>query len=260
MTRPVPRKALAAAAVVAAGVLLFAGYLRLSGTVVVGSDGGTIALQAWDMLHGNVLLHGWAMSDVSFYPTELPEYVLVERLHGLSPETVHIAGAVTYTIVVLLAALVAKGSAAKDGAEGREGVTRALIAAGIMLAPAPGFGTSTLLLSPDHFGSTVPVLLMWTVFSRGVPTNPPGPPPATPPVTVSPARKARWAVAGRRSRSSLALAAALPSVSLPVAVGVILAVGVVADPLVEVTGVAPIVLICGIRATQRARRGESWWS
>ncbi|HEX6527994.1 MAG TPA: hypothetical protein VF070_49425 [Streptosporangiaceae bacterium] len=213
MTRPVTRGALGAAAVVAAGVLLFAGYLRLSGTVIVGSDGGTIALQAWDMLHGNVLLHGWAMSDVSFYSTELPEYVLVERLHGLSPDVVHIAGALTYTIAVLLAAWLAKGRAT-----GREGVTRALMAAGIMLAPAPGFGTSTLLLSPDHFGSTIPVLLAWVVIDRCEVRN-----------------------------------------YVPVLVGVILAVGVVADPLAEVTGVAPMVLICGIRAVQRARRDEPWW-
>ena len=200
----------------AAGVLLFAGYLRLSGTVVVGSDGGTIALQAWDMLHGNVLLHGWAMSDVSFYPTELPEYVLVERLHGLGPETVHIAGAATYTIVVLLAAVAAQG---RTG--GREGITRALIAAGIMLAPAPGFGASTLLLSPDHFGSTVPVLLAWLVIDG-------------------------W---GMRRPAPAAVAA----------VGVILAAGVVADPLVEVTGVVPMVLIFAIRAVQRARTRQHYW-
>jgi hypothetical protein len=181
--------------------------------VVVGSDGGTIALQAWDMLHGNVLLHDWAMSDVSFYPTELPEYTLVERLNGFSPEVVHIAGALTYTILVLLAGLVAKGRAT-----GREAVVRVLIAAGIMLAPAPGFGSSTLLLSPDHFGSTVPVLLAWLVVDQCPP---------------------RWWV--------------------PAAAGAILAWGVLADPLVQVTGVAPMVVVCGIRASQRARAGRAWW-
>ena len=30
-----------------------------------------ILLMGQDLLHGNVLLHGWHMSDVSFYPTEL---------------------------------------------------------------------------------------------------------------------------------------------------------------------------------------------
>jgi hypothetical protein len=46
------------AAVVLAGTGLFACYLLQSRTYEVNSDGGANALQAWDMLHGNVLLHG----------------------------------------------------------------------------------------------------------------------------------------------------------------------------------------------------------
>ena len=41
----------------AAAVLLFC-YLRIAGTVPVLSDGAANALQAQDMLHGNLLLHG----------------------------------------------------------------------------------------------------------------------------------------------------------------------------------------------------------
>jgi hypothetical protein len=60
-------------------VVLFVCYLRLSRTQPVVSDGASNALQAWDMLHGNWLLRGWTVSDVSFYTTELPEYVAVGR-------------------------------------------------------------------------------------------------------------------------------------------------------------------------------------
>src|SRR4051794_15940546 len=49
---------------------LFVGYLRMSRSRAVNADGASNALQAWDMLHGNPLLHGWTVSDVSFYPTE----------------------------------------------------------------------------------------------------------------------------------------------------------------------------------------------
>src|ERR1035438_1782931 len=66
------------AAVAAAGLVLFVCYWRLSRTALINSDGASNALQAWDMLHGNLLLHGWNLSDVSFYTTELPEYMLVE--------------------------------------------------------------------------------------------------------------------------------------------------------------------------------------
>ena len=38
---------------------LFAFYLRISFIGSVTSDGANNALQAWDMLHGHLLLHGW---------------------------------------------------------------------------------------------------------------------------------------------------------------------------------------------------------
>ncbi len=145
----------------AACVLLFGCYLRISQTAAVNSDGAANALQAWDMLHGNVLLHGWWLSDVSFYTTELPEYMLVELARGLSPGVVHVAAAVTYTLGVLLAALLAMGRAG-----GRTGLTRALLAAGIMLAPQLGGGVSTLLLSPDHVGTSVALLAVWLIIDR----------------------------------------------------------------------------------------------
>jgi hypothetical protein len=152
------------AAAVAAGLVLFVCYWRLSQTAVVNSDGASNALQAWDMLHGNLLLHGWTLSDVSFYTTELPQYMLLESVLGVSAGVVHVAGAMTYTLMVVLAALLAKGRAT-----GRAGLIRAVIAAGIMLAPEPGNGIYTLILSPDHVGTVVPVLVAWLILDRARP-------------------------------------------------------------------------------------------
>jgi hypothetical protein len=147
----------------AAGALAaFTAYLRLAQTRAVNSDGASQALQAWDMLHGNPLLRGWTVSDVSFYTTELPQYALVELIRGLRADVVDIAAAMTYTLVVLLAALVAKGNAS-----GREALARVAVAAGIMLAPQLGSGTNVLLSSPDHIGTSVPLLLTWLVLDRG---------------------------------------------------------------------------------------------
>jgi len=142
-------------------VVGFVAYLRLSWTLPVNSDGASQALMAWDMLHGNVLLHGWTMGDVTYYTTELPEYMAVELVRGLNQDAVHAAAALTYTLAVLLAALLAKGTST-----GREAVARVLIAVGIMLAPQLGAGTLTLLSSPDHFGTSVPVLLAWVIVDR----------------------------------------------------------------------------------------------
>ena len=148
-----------------AAVVLMVCYLRIAGTVPVTSDGAGNALQAWDMLHGNLLLHGWWVTDVSFYTTELPQYALVEAAAGLRPEVVHICAAMTYTLLVLLAAYVARGRA-----RGAEGVVRAVLAAGVMLAPEPGVAVQILLSSPDHVGTAVPVLLLLLLLDRGRPS------------------------------------------------------------------------------------------
>jgi hypothetical protein len=156
------RRALFAGAVILAGIVLFFCYFRLSRTFQLDSDGASNALQAWAMLHGNPLLRGWTLSDVSFYTTELPEYMLVELVHGLNGEVVHIAAGLTYTLLVVLVALVAKGQAT-----GRRAALRMLIAAGIMISPQLGFGVHVLLMQPDHTGTSVPVLLAWLLVDRG---------------------------------------------------------------------------------------------
>jgi hypothetical protein len=142
----------------AAAVLLWC-YHRLSWTVPATSDGAAIALQAQDMLHGNWLLHGWTVGDVTFHTTELPEYAAIEWFRGLGPGVIHAAAAVTYTLLVLLAGLLARGRA-----HGRDGVVRALLASGIMLAPQLGYGAFVLLLSPDHVGTQVPLLAGWLLL------------------------------------------------------------------------------------------------
>src|SRR3984893_5983065 len=133
------------AAYVTAGVTLFFCYRWLAETQAVTSDGAANALQAWAMLHGNPLLRGWMVGDVTFYTTELPEYMGVELIRGLGPDVVHVAAAFTYTLLVLLAGLLAKGRA-----RGREALGRVLIAAGIMIAPQLHLRASIVLLAADH--------------------------------------------------------------------------------------------------------------
>src|SRR5512142_39817 len=178
----------------------FTAYLRLARTWAVNSDGAANALQAWDMLHGNLLLHGWLLSDVSFYTTELPQYMLIEAVRGLGPGVVNLAAAMTYTLLVLLAGLLAKGDAG-----GREGLTRFLLAAGIVLAPQLS-AASTLLQAPDHTGTAVPLLVVWLVIDRAHP---------------------HWLV--------------------PVAVCIMLAWIMAADPIVLLTGIVPIAVAAGAR-------------
>ena len=140
---------------------LFVAYLHQARTQLVDSDGAAQALQAWDILHGNVLLHGWILGDASFYTTELPYWALIEAFDGLRPDAVHLGAAVTYTLIVVLTAAVARGRS-----RGREGVLRALIGAGVVAAPAGGVTSYALLSAPDHTGTTVPILVALLIFDR----------------------------------------------------------------------------------------------
>ena len=150
-----------AAALVVAGAVLFWCYLLESRTQAGNSDSAGMVLQGWQMLHGNPLLRGWFLSDVSFYTFEVPLDGLAAVAGGYTADTVHVAAALVYALLVLAAALLAKGKA-----RGPEGVVRALLAAGILVAPGLSPGAHVLLLAPDHTGIGVPVLLTLLLVDR----------------------------------------------------------------------------------------------
>jgi hypothetical protein len=144
---------------------LWASYVRFSQTVSTNSDGASNALQAWQLLHGNPLLRGWVLSDVSFYTTELPQYMLVELVAGLNANVIHIAAGMTYTLALIGAAALAAGRV-----RGWAAVIGACIAAGIMLDPQGADGVVILLSSPDHIGTSVPIMAAWLILDRTRPS------------------------------------------------------------------------------------------
>src|SRR3984957_4611668 len=194
---------LAPAAAAVGIVLLFVAYLQLSRTYTVNSDSANIMLMSWDMLHGNVLLHGWYLSDVSFSPTELPQYAMLEGLLGLHAGIAHIAAAMTYTLVLIFAVLLARGRIS-----GRAAWPRMALTGTVMVAPQLGVGVFVLLLSVGHIGTAVPLMLTWLIID--------------------------WA-------------AAQPRWFIPVIVGLLLTWVLVADPLVLVVGIVPLVAVCVLR-------------
>ena len=205
------RRLLAVAATALAVALLFLAYLRVSRTYPENSDESNDLLMAWDMLHGNVLLHGWYLSDVSFITTELPQYALLVWLFGLHTDTAHIAAAMTYTLVVILSVLLARGRVSR-----REARPRMLLTAALIFAPQLGVSVFVLLLSLGHLGTAVPLLLTLLVIDR----CPPRP----------------W---------------------VPVLVGLLLTWVLIADPLVLLVGVVPLVAVCATRvARDLARRQD----
>ena len=158
---PRARAAWPVVVVVVAVAVLFALYVRQSVITPMTSDGGANVLQAQSLLHGNLLLRGWWVSDVSFYPTELAQYALIEAVLGLSPWVVHVAAGMTYVLLVVLAAWVARGRA-----RGGAGLARALVAGGIIVSPQVS-ATQIVLLQPQHAGTSVPLLVAWLLIDRG---------------------------------------------------------------------------------------------
>jgi hypothetical protein len=186
-------------------VVLFDAYLHLSKTYPENSDEANILLMANDMLHGNVYLHGWNVSDVPFITTELPEIALLVWLFGLHMNTAHIAAALTYTLVVAVAMLLAKGHA-----RGPKAVARMALVLAIMLAPQPGIGIFVMIFSVGHIGTALPVMLTWLVLDRF----------ATAPLTF---RRHWW---------------------VPAVVAVMLGWALMADPLVLVIAIFPLLVVC----------------
>ncbi|HEX8004800.1 MAG TPA: hypothetical protein VF482_00045 [Trebonia sp.] len=87
-------------------------------------------------------------------------YMLVEAVRGLRPDVVTISAALNYTLLVVGAVFVAKGVA-----KGRTGIVRALLAAGIMLAPSAA-AAEWLLNDSDHAATAIWVLLVLLVIDR----------------------------------------------------------------------------------------------
>jgi hypothetical protein len=243
------RRLLTGTAIALTAVLLFVAYLSVSRTYPENSDEANILLMASDMLHGNILLHGWYLSDVSFYTTELPQYAMLERLVGLHTDTAHVAAAMTYTLVVLAAALLARGRATPQPAW-----PRALLTAAIMVAPQLGVGVFVLLLSVGHIGTAVPLMFTWLVIARGEPGG--GEPP----------RERGDLQGGSGGMGPPGKERSSPrGYAVPVLVGLLLTWVLVADPLVLVIGIVPLAAVCVLRVTgavlaaRRRDRGSPGW-
>jgi hypothetical protein len=178
-----------------------------------------------DMLHGNVYLSGWNVSDVPFITTELPEITLLVWMFGLHLNTAHIAAAVTYTAVIAIAMLLAKGRT-----RGPQAIMRMALVLAIMLAPQPGVGVFVLVFSVGHIGTSAPVMLTWLVLDRFGLTKRDGTPPTL---------RQRWYI--------------------PLIIAVLIGWALMADPLVLVIAIYPMLAVCLARVVSGsvtgARRG-----
>ena len=155
------------AAWVAGGLVLFAFLLRVSFGERVDSDGANSALQAWDLVHGHLMLHGWIMGDATFYAFELPLNGIVQLVFGVGSLAAHIGSALTYLIVAACAVALAV-----TGSRGLARAVRCAVVVAVLAAPLlAGPPVLALLEEPDHIGTSLFLLLSFLLIDR-VPDRP----------------------------------------------------------------------------------------
>lgn len=153
--RPAASRRWEALAWVAGAAAVFTLFLRIKLSEPPSSDAANNALQAWDMLHGHLLLHGWIIGDATYYTFELPLMALVEIFLGLHTIAVHVAVALTYLIVIGLAAAIAV-----TDSRGAARAVRAWVLVALLVAPILVTSDMWVVLGfPDHTGTTAFLLL-----------------------------------------------------------------------------------------------------
>jgi hypothetical protein len=158
----VARRWWAGAAWAGGGLALFAVLVRISVGGRVDSDGANNALQAWDMLHGHVLLHGWLIGDATFYFFELPLTAVSEVVLGLGSLAAHVASALTYLIVAVCAVALAV-----TGSRGPARAARGAVVVTVLAAPLVATSSVALVLEePDHIGTAAFVLGCFLLIDR----------------------------------------------------------------------------------------------
>lgn len=150
----------ASAAVVT--VVLYVLLVRISMSWPMNSDGANNALQAWDMIHGHVLLPGWIIGDASVATFELPLYGIVELVTGLHGVIFHLVAGLTYLIVTGFAAALAAAGSRGAAAVARCGAVIAVLAVPVLTDQ----GVSILLAAPNHTGTAVFLLAAFLLIDR----------------------------------------------------------------------------------------------
>ena len=143
------------------GIVLYALALRISSGGRIDSDGANSALQAWDLIHGHLLLHGWLLGDATFYFFELPLIGVVQLVFGLGTLSTHVASTLVFLIVAAcVVALAVTGS-------GPAAAARSAVAVAVLAGPLLTMQTVWLLVEePDHTGTSVFLLASILLIDR----------------------------------------------------------------------------------------------
>lgn len=128
-------------------------YMSLAATLPLNSDSVSAVLEAQDILHGNVLLHGWDLSTEPYYVTEILPYVVVVGLAGWHLSFYYLVPAMLMAAMVLLAFRLCRVMAPRG----------AWFFLALVAAPT-AFGVQVMLIPCIHMGAYVGVLVCWLLI------------------------------------------------------------------------------------------------
>lgn len=147
---------------VAGGISLFAVLLRISYTFAPDSDSANNALQAWDMLNGNLLLHAWIIGDATYYTFELPVFMISEAIFGLGSVDTRVVAAVVFALVIMSAAALARTGSRGMTAAIRTGIVLAMLSIPLVLPHNVGI----MIEKADHTGTVAIMMLCFLLIDR----------------------------------------------------------------------------------------------
>ncbi len=156
------RRLVTSLAWLAAAAAVYTLFLLITRGQVFASDASNNALQAWDMLHGQPLLHDWILGDVTFYTFELPLIALAEIFFGLSTTSLAVSLALVYLAVTACAVAIAVTGGRAAARVARAGVTLAVLVAPILVQSVRWVPLGL----PDHTGTTVFLLVSVLLIDR----------------------------------------------------------------------------------------------
>lgn len=126
------------------------------------SDGATVVLEGWAMLHGHLLLGHWAISLDSFWTVDALWYMGAVAVVGIEPALMHAVPAAIATAVVVLGVVMA--------VEGRRKVVAAVIGGVVVVAilalPSEAWA-NFFLRGPWHIGTALWCLVAFLALRRG---------------------------------------------------------------------------------------------
>ena len=136
-----PRRWWSGAAWAGSGIVLYALALRISYGGRIDSDGANSALQAWDLIHGHLLLHGWLLGTRRSTSSNCRLSGSSSSCSGWAPFPTHVASALVFLIVA--ACVVAL---AVTGSRGPANAARSAVAVAVLAGPLLTMQTVWLLV------------------------------------------------------------------------------------------------------------------